>query len=78
MLQLVLRDTLAVLHSILIMKMTVFQRLRHTHCGRNFLRMRKMKISPPKAQALPIKQPRFPTADHTVVSKHRALYSLCV
>lgn len=67
MLQLVWRDTLAVLHSILITKMTVFQRLRHTHGGRNFSRMRKMKIPPPKAQALPIKQPRFPTAGHILV-----------
>lgn len=30
----------------------------------------------PEGQALPIRQPRFPTAGHILVSKNRALYSL--
>lgn len=78
MLQLVLRDTLAVLHSILNHENDRVSKATPYSLWEKFPKNEKDENSSPKAQALPIKQPRFPTAGHIVVSKNRALYSLCV
>lgn len=74
----VLRDTLAVLHSIFITKDDhILKAMAYSLCERLHRNEKdeEPKIPPPKLQALPITQASFPTAGHILVSKNRVLYS---